>query len=108
MKCNFQGHGLPTDLLLDFVFPSQACPRSLLRQMAALTTKQDSSHVMHWLFWALGTLVLAGKSLEGFSLLGQGWTQQRVLLQATRRHSSEWGCAAQSLPLARTVPSPGL
>lgn len=81
MKCNFQGHGLPTDLLLDFVFPSQACPRSLLRQMAALTTKQDSSHVMHWLFWALGTLVLAGKK------------PGRVLLAWTRLDTTESAAA---------------
>lgn len=77
MKCNFQGHGLPTHLILDFVFLSQACLRSLLRQMAELTTKQDSSHVMHWLFWALGTLVLAGKK------------PGRVLLAWTRLDTAE-------------------
>lgn len=45
--------------------------------MAELTTKQDFSHVMHWLFWALGTLVLAGKK------------PGRVLLAWTRLDTAE-------------------
>lgn len=81
--------------LLLVVFSSQACLRSLLRQMAELTTKQHFSHVMHWLFWALGILVLAGKK------------PGRVLLAWTKLDTAESAATGDS-PVRGVLDSPYL